>query len=258
MKTWQKSIALLLAFLHLFGCAQQSYRADNDAAEQYDVLQAHVLKATGNNAAWVDGYYVALSNDLKLPIKIRFLYSGPAGLVFLIGMSNQSNKKLLVSSKNFYCRQKNSQSAQGIWPVLSIKQVMANFDEQIKVFEPVEQSVLVSAAQIAIIVIMVILILAILSKAGGSSGSWRWPSTDTSHSSTPSSSEAIRQLRILKHQQQELLLSSKTLHAGESLSAQIVCPFKSLGDTGLYIVYREFLFEYDRVAAQAEKGHIKN
>lgn len=242
MKTWQKFIALILVCLQLFGCADQAQRSQQDL---YAATLVSQLKAAGSNAAWVDGSLVVASNDRRFPMKIRFLHSDPAGFVFLVALTNRSKQKLALSRNDFFCRQKNFSSPEDKWPALSIEQVMASYDQQIAALQDSNPNALVAIAQVAAVVIVILLFLVVLSKSGGSFGSWSSSSAGKTESPKPSNSDAIQQLRILKHQQRELMLSVETLQPGGALSSLIVCPFNSLGDSGLYITYRDFLFEFN-------------
>ena len=247
-----KVIAIILSCLQLFACASDGYRITIGAS---DFSKSYSLKAVGRYTKLFKGEVFAISDSLELPIKIKYVKTDVAGLVFVFIAANHSRHNIEVSTEDIFCQPRKAIYSKNNYRILSASELLAYYDHQIHgINRGTSSSKFDAGATIGMMVFILVLVVIIV-RSGSNLNLNYFPSFNksgsTAHSKTKGSekklsnkSSAVETKVVARKQQQQSLLKSSMLNPGDTISGQIICPLKAMGKNGINLVYREELFEF--------------
>jgi len=278
-----KFIASVMACSQLFACASNGYSVP---VEDPPPLVKYQLKATGKLAQTVGNDSLAALDNEDLSVQVEYLASTSTGLIFRLSIENKSPENHDMLWRNISCQQRNLTEQNNRYPILSEFEALADYDKVInEIHNPRRQSDgsggVAEGIGFFIAVVAVLAIIADIDSSKKHNSHKHHDRHSRQHTSAnhyvheshshfsdfmnllallpepnqqisevsvdPNDQDAARIVARHKQAQKEKLLKSQTLAYGDAISGLIYCPFDSIGDAGVSVVYDQYLFEFEKM-----------
>jgi len=255
-----KLIALMLSFLQVYACASDGANTKRNY-ETYSHIER--LSAVGSHARKSNNTSIAVLRQSGNFLSVEFTQTRKTGYVFLVTVKNLTGYELIIDSKNFTCRQRNSRLPQSSQAILSEKEALADYDMLINNILQDTTNWTGISVQIVKLLVVALLIVIVLKHDGGNSLTRNFFEEDNTYYGKPANSSksqsdntiaekklnTIKTVLAQKQQHSRLLFKSQTIHPGQLAAGQIFCPFNSMGNLGVSLVYRGESLDFDAIIA---------